>query len=159
MLAQILLPVAEGYMLGFLQRELPRYEKTLGQKAQTWIKKNILYVQFNLTSKVELLVGLELLTQLDEVYLLSHKRTVPLYQSGVNYIVEAEGKEEWLTIPVLYQRGWGDCEDMACALAAERRVRGFNCNPFVSKQGRVWHVQTVCGDLIEDPSRVLGMGR
>lgn len=158
MLAQIIFPQHDPYMLGFFTKELPRYQNILRQNAKLWIKKKNLYCQFDVKNKVEILVALEFLTQLDEVYLIYHPTTKPLYKSGVQYIVEAAGKEEWLTIPVLYQRGFGDCEDLACALTAERRVKGFPCDPWLTKQGRVWHVQSICNDIIEDPSAVLGMG-
>lgn len=159
MKAQILFPKDEPYMLGFIVGNLPRFEKTLRQKAPSYIKGRLVCVELDLREQWEILVGLELLTQLDEVYLASHPKTKPLYKSGVKYLIEAPGLEEWLTIPVLYERGVGDCEDLACALCAEKRFRGIACDPFVSKKGHVWHVMSRCGDLIEDPSRVLGMGR
>jgi hypothetical protein len=146
-------------MLGFLQTNLGRFTRALRKDARIHTEGRYLVVEIQPVQKWEILVGLELLTQLDEVYLRAHPQTPLLYKAQVSYQLEPPGVEDWLTTPVLYQRGIGDCEDLACALCAERRVRGFECNPHVEKHGHVWHITARAGELIEDPSRVLGMGR
>jgi hypothetical protein len=161
--AVIMFPKTQPHMLGFLAKEKPRYERALQQRIPVELKGQLIYVHLNLVSKVELLCGLELLTGLDVVYLQCQPQTKPLYQSGVKYRLELPGLEEWLTIPVLYKRGYGDCEDLSCALCAERRIRGIDCHPDVNRHKRVWHVTTRTrldnDEILEDPSRVLGMGR
>ena len=159
MRARILLPASEPYMLGFLQTNLGRFELALRKKARVHLEGRYLVVEIQPVQKWEILVGLELLTQLNEVYLRAHPNTPALYKAQVVYQLEPPGVEDWLTIPVLFQRGIGDCEDLACALCAERRVRGFPCDPHVEKHRHVWHITARAGELIEDPSRVLGMGR
>jgi len=47
---------------------------------------------------------------------------VPLLRSGVVYVAEAPGMEEWKDVPKLYEDGNGDCEDLACAYAGELRA-------------------------------------
>jgi hypothetical protein len=76
----------------------------------------------------------------------------PLYQSAVRYQREPRGAERWQTAPWLFERGRGDCEDLACARAAvakppQERVGG----------GRLFHIVVDRGGSIEDPSRKLGM--
>lgn len=146
-------------MIGFLQTNLRRFEVAMKKRARVYLLGRYLVVEIQPVSKMELLIGLELLTQLNEVYLQSHPNTKPLYKAEITYQLEPPGVEDWLTIPVLYQRGIGDCEDLACALCAERRVRGQDCSPNVERHGKVWHITARAGELIEDPSRVLGMGR
>ncbi len=165
MIAQVLLPRNEPYMLGYLHGELPKLERALGKKIPTYIKGDLICAELDISQKWEILCGLELLTGLDEVYLITHPKTPPLYQAGVVYEIEAPGLEEWLTTPVLYRRKRGDCEDLACTLCAERRIRGQKCNPYVTKKRNVWHIRSEMASVgrrvgyIEDPSRVLGMGR
>jgi len=88
----------------------------------------------------------------------------PLYRAGVRYRRERRGtngrrKEEWLTAPVLLQRGHGDCEDLACYRVAELQAAGdTQAKPRLTRHGRTWHVTVLRGDgRIEDPSKRLGM--
>lgn len=71
-------------------------------------------------------IALEALTKINEYHLrdaLMRGEPLPrLYDSGVFYQEEPPGKEDWLDIRSLYSVGKGDCEDLACALTAERRV-------------------------------------
>lgn len=90
-------------------------------------------------------------------------RTVrPLYDS-VCYEREPVGSEVWQSIPALYARGRGDCEDLVCARVAERLLVGDACRPGLKKQVRpdgsiLWHVIIGNPDgTIEDPSVELGM--
>jgi len=61
------------------------------------------------------------------------------------------------------QRGWGDCDDLAPALAAELRATGRDpgARAVVRKSGpNLWHAVTQGSDgRIYDPSRAAGMGR
>ena len=127
------------------------------------------------------------LTAGNVAYLRSHPNTPRLYRSGVVYRREPRGRvwhlpshgivfwqepkveEIWKNIPSLYRDGYGDCEDLACALAAERTVKDgipsrpvFRKRTFTRNDGktfRLYHIRTLRSDgVIEDPSRVLGMG-
>lgn len=93
----------------------------------------------------------------------------PLYRSGVTYREEPKNweLEHFDTIPVMLKRGWGDCDDLAPWRAAELRfTRADPCANVAVKWkhlpsgGRLYHVVVRRGDgSIEDPSRILGMGR
>lgn len=117
---------------------------------------------------------LDLLTRINWRFLRDNPRTVPLYQSGVRYRDEPYGQEEWQDIPTLYKAQFGDCEDLACALAAERQRQGVAARAtYKWKQIRIrspktgqlenvflFHIIVVLPDgSIEDPSKRLGMGR
>jgi len=94
-------------------------------------------------------------------------KVVSLYRSGVRY----DRTKTWEPIPRLYERGYGDCKSLACALVAEYRFRGVRARP-VFRFGRNWtgsktfHILVHTPDKngydkteYEDPSRKLGMGR
>jgi hypothetical protein len=110
---------------------------------------------------------LEGLTRANELYLSEHPNTPPLYASGVRYQPEPYGEEDWDTIPVVYERGWGDCEDLACIRCAELRRAGLQCHPdfYISKREPLqltYHivVRIIAPNgrhIIEDPSAKLGM--
>lgn len=108
-----------------------------------------------------LLEGIVLLN----VEILARSPLPPLYRAGVVWRAEA-GTEDWLTCDRVFARRWGDCEDLACWRAAELRIRGEGAIALPVRAGHtrtggnLWHVLTerANGD-IEDPSRVLGMGR
>lgn len=131
-----------------------------------------------------LLIALEALTSINEWHLneaiRSGKPLPRLYESGVYYEEEPPGQEDWLDIHSLYRAGKGDCEDLACALAAERRVYdGIMATPIIKQkfipstklisagypqkeipQDGIFlvHVLSMLPDgTIEDPSAVLGM--
>jgi hypothetical protein len=61
------------------------------------------------------------------------------------------------------KRGWGDCDDLAPALAAELRESGRDpgARAVVRKSGpNLWHAETQLSDgRIIDPSRAAGMGK
>lgn len=107
-----------------------------------------------------------LLYQLNVDFLRENPRTVRLYESGVRYKAERPSfthPEQWRMIPKVIEYGVGDCEDLACWLAAEFTVqRGIPAKPFwsreVSGRNAVYHIRVrTRGGRILDPSKVLGM--
>lgn len=90
-----------------------------------------------------------------------------LYQAGIRYQHEPPGVEKWQAIDRMLTTKQGDCEDLACALTAELIVRrgDKNAKPILTSRAmgnnaRMYHIRTMHGDgTIEDPSKVLGMGR
>jgi hypothetical protein len=93
-----------------------------------------------------LAVMLEALFQADRIWLQHHPETPDLYDSGVRYVEEPEGAEDWQDISTCLRMGIADCEDLACWLAAELDVRyGVPARPAFEKQvladGRVlYHI-------------------
>lgn len=116
----------------------------------------------------------------------------PLYSAGIRYKEEPKDWdiEHFDTIPVLYKprrdgKLWGDCDDLAPALAAELIVSGQDKRAGVAVRWlknppggrRLYHVlvrrknvprsridghrflSDDRGGVLEDPCRVLGMGR
>lgn len=88
----------------------------------------------------------------------------PLFKSGVRYMEEPPGREDWQDVLTTLALGQGDCEDLACWRAAEYRVRyGVNAEPTFTWKlrengGYLYHIQVLLPDgRIEDPSRTLGM--
>ena len=127
-------------------------------------------------SQQALLWMLEALCKINEGHL-ADRPYPPLYESGVRYQREP-GTEEWLDIPSIIETGCGDCEDLACWLVAEKRLKGQHAGPYVRYRNHngVFHYhalvmnyrrvldQTADGVVerylpagIEDPSRKLGM--
>lgn len=119
---------------------------------------------------------LELLTQLDLIYLTAHPETPRLYDSGVRYYHDGRGSaaglvDEYLTVDEALSEGVADCKSLAAWLAAEYRVSGRDPGARCTKKfvevddpdvGRLllYHVLTLRSDgTIEDPSRVLGMNQ
>ncbi len=68
--------------------------------------------------------------------------------------------EEWLDIEQIWERGGGDCEDLAAAVAAERTLLGFPSSVKIIRSGPgVAHAVVIdhkTGQL-RDPSRTGGM--
>lgn len=101
---------------------------------------------------LECLVGIN-------ICLLQHHSYPTLYRSGVVY-----GRTQiWETIPALYRRGYGDCKSLSCALIAQYRLAGVECEPvfrFVDRRdgGTDYHILVQTASRFEDPSKVLGMG-
>jgi len=116
-------------------------------------------------SEATLTALLEGLTALNRVLLRRHKNIPWLYESGVRYRAERRGKggqpEDWANITQVVQRGYGDCEDLSSARAAELQERcDEDAHAIVVRSGRrKFHAVVLRenGD-IEDPSRILGMG-
>lgn len=112
---------------------------------------------------------LDALTMADVAYLLAEPHTPNLYESGVRYVEEPAGRDEWQDIPDTIERRTGDCEDLAAWRVAELRVR-FNepeathritVDELPDGQGRLvttYHIAVLRKDgSTEDPSRRLGM--
>lgn len=131
-----------------------------------------------------LVIALEALTAANEWHLrnaIREGRPLPrLYDSGVFYEEEPPGQEDWLDYPTLLKLGKGDCEDLGCALTAERRVYdGIPSRPvlrwkyitsdYLRRNGYpakilprdgiyLIHILSQLPDgTLEDPSKVLGM--
>lgn len=110
-----------------------------------------------------LLDALGVLQSLNELWLRQNAdpaTVTGLYESGVRYSPD-DATEEWLPIPILYQRRVGDCEDLAAARAALLRFTGEDpeARAFAYRsRPNTWHAVVMRGDgTIEDPSARLGM--
>jgi len=95
------------------------------------------------------------------------KPFVPLYESGIYYLREPPGQENWQDIYTNFSLGNGDCEDLACHRIAElREVYKIPAAPFVTfrladgsyRFHAILRCLTKDGWRFEDPSRKLGMG-
>ena len=100
----------------------------------------------------------------DVEFIKAHPSTPDIYTPGlVRYQREPIPAEIWKTIPYCIEDGHGDCEDLACWLAAQRNVReGLDARPVFRwrKVGRlsIYHIFVRYPDgRIEDPSKRLGM--
>ena len=120
----------------------------------------------NVESLADLSAMLDCLIAIDTTYLRFHPNTPLLYRSGVRYVAEPIGAEFWRDIPTVINHGEGDCEDLACWLVAEKRVRfGIPARPIIIPQlqpnGRyLYHINVATPDApngVDDPSRRLGM--
>jgi hypothetical protein len=104
------------------------------------------------------------LTVLDRLVLQSlkkHGRSIPpLYKCGIRYH-HPIGPERWWTIPEVVRHGYADCKSLAAWRAAELREQGVFATPVaVKKREDLVHVVVKMPDgSVEDPSRILGMGR
>ena len=127
---------------------------------------------------------LEALTTIDFVYLATHH--VPmLYASGVRYQEEPRQRmtssdrpnEEFASVPAIFARKWGDCDDLAPWRCAELRKLGYRAQIRIqwkrTANGKLYHIlvrrfgpvpdfnpRYMVRDgnsVIEDPSRALGM--
>jgi hypothetical protein len=105
---------------------------------------------------------LEALAGINADHMRAHP-TPKLYASGVRYRREPRGLEQWLSVPEVIARGYGDCEDLAAWRVAELRSQGEHATFGVSGQQRdngkwTFHITVHRGDgTPEDPSRRLGM--
>jgi hypothetical protein len=68
-------------------------------------------------------------------------------------------EERFCTIPITVDQGWGDCDDLAPWLAAERTVRdGILSIPVPMRSAVGYHIVVMRFDgVTEDPSLLLGM--
>lgn len=85
-----------------------------------------------------------------------------LYKSGVRYQREPRGREDWQTVSRAYRNKFADCEDLAAWRAAEMVVSGEDVGArAVIKRVRPGLIHCLVqrsNGMIEDPSRLLGMG-
>lgn len=92
----------------------------------------------------------------------ARSRFKPLYASGVRYSwAETPGRLQLLSLPVLYQHGYGACGDLSAARASENPLIGLHFQGVgaTSTGGRLYHVVVRHPDgSIEDPSAALGGG-
>lgn len=111
---------------------------------------------------------LEALATANQFYLIAYPRTPLLYQSGVRYLQEPDGEDDWQDVPETLLRRTGDCEDLASWRMAERRVRfgdrrsvfDITVDELPNHAGELvvtYHIRLATPEGIEDPSRVLGM--
>lgn len=102
--------------------------------------------------------ALEGLVRLDQAEL-SGASYPPLYDAGVKY--KREPKEVWRPASIVLKDGWGDCEDLVAWRVAECRLQGDAATARVYQAGpKTWHTVVEHADgTIEDPSRILGMGK
>lgn len=110
---------------------------------------------------------LEALTSINVSWLRANPGAPSIYEGGVRYVREPIGSEVWRTLPIVLSSGWGDCEDLGCARAAELQVSGVRAVAvprFVSRGfvgGRstelIHIVVRLPGGREEDPSARLGM--
>ena len=102
------------------------------------------------------------------MYLIRSRHLPSIYDAGVRYKREPKDKdgirrmERWEAIDVLIDRGYGDCEDLAAALCAQRRLEGKRayCELVRETENLVHVVVRIKEDhrsYIEDPSLLLGM--
>lgn len=109
---------------------------------------------------------LEGLVRVNQLYLRMHPNIPLLYKSGVRYKNEPKGQgfEEFVPIPTVMARRWGDCDDLAPWRCAELRER-FREQATIRVQWKrhsdgtkLYHIVVRRGNnSIEDPSRLLGM--
>lgn len=93
-------------------------------------------------------------------WLRAHPEAPLFYQAGLRYQREMPGEEDFQPIPKLYARGYGDCEDLSAARAAELTVRfGVAAKPEVIQiKSGLWHIFVrLPNGGAEDPSAHLGM--
>jgi hypothetical protein len=92
---------------------------------------------------------------------LRESRYPPLYKSGVRYVAEPLGRENWQIPSVTLQLGGGDCEDLAAYRAAELVVSGEDPRARavvrIVRPGLMHCVVLRGNGQVEDPSKLLGM--
>lgn len=85
----------------------------------------------------------------------------PLYRSGVRYVPEPYGQENWQIPSVTLQLRGGDCEDLAAWRAAELVVSGADPRARavvkIVRPGLMHCIVLRGSGRREDPSRLLGM--
>lgn len=105
---------------------------------------------------------MEALISINLVYLELHPETPKLTSSAFGVVYGRTN--DWLSIPALYARRFGDCKSLTAMRVAEHRIRGKNANPvFRSRKnetgGTDFHILVQIGvDSFEDPSKECGMG-
>ncbi|HEX7667012.1 MAG TPA: hypothetical protein VF407_20925 [Polyangiaceae bacterium] len=106
---------------------------------------------------------LEALIGVNEAWLRENPHAPSLYASGVRYLEEPRGQEDWQDIPETILLRSGDCEDLGSWRVAELRVRSNeHAMPHVKRSlagpRTIFHVAVRrANGQLEDPSRILGM--
>jgi hypothetical protein len=116
-------------------------------------------------SRAVLQVMLDCLFQIDVLYLRAHPETPRLYESGVKYMEEPPGQEDWQDIPTCLKYGVADCDDLgpwrAAELVVKDRIQARPvCKAFPRPDGStLYHIIVERADRREpeDPSLILGM--
>lgn len=119
-----------------------------------------------------LVIWLKALFDMNIAWLKAHPETPGIYDAGVNhkprvrYEREPVGQEDWKDIPTVLADGHGDCEDLACWLAAEYVVRRkIEARPRLTWRPQangamLYHITVMLPNgEVEDPSKKLGMGK
>lgn len=120
-------------------------------------------IEFNVPSPVDvqaLNIFCRCLCAYNVKWLREHPETPPLYQSGVRYVEQPIGVEQFKPIPLVLAAGQGDCNQLAPWRAAEIRVRnGIKALPEVKQMGpKLFHVFVrLPNGEVEDTSARLGM--
>jgi hypothetical protein len=85
--------------------------------------------------------------------------TQSILGGAVRYRRESIGREDWRTRSRVLLDGYGDCEDLSAALAAELRMCGVPAVAHVrrSHSGVGYHAVVVVRGVELDPSKWLGM--
>ncbi len=114
-------------------------------------------------SESYLQIMLRALYAIDRVWLRTHPEAPRLYDSGVRYRPEPVGQENWQDLATTLRIGYGDCEDLAAARAAELAERD-NVDAIPVFRWRrdgslsLYHILVRYPDgQLEDPSERLGM--
>lgn len=110
-------------------------------------------------------VLLDALTEIDCLFLARHPNFPDIYSSGVRYMEEPPMQEDWQDAPTCIRMGKMDCDDAACWLTAQRRVRdGIAARSVWTKRkipktkSYLYHILTKHPNgRTEDPSFVQGM--
>lgn len=113
----------------------------------------------HLRNREEIAGALEALTRINLGQLRGGLPWPGIYRAGIRYEREIPGDAEtWQSCRDLLSTRRGDCEDLACARAAELRLQGVKCRAIVVRSSGGYHavVQYMNG-RIEDPSARLGM--
>jgi hypothetical protein len=107
--------------------------------------------------------ALAALTALNMAIIRRHPRMPDIYFGGVRYerekrLADGTTREQWLTCPVILQRGVADCEDLGAWLSAIRQLQGIDAHAVPIHTSIGYHIVVRYPDgTIEDPSRKLGM--
>lgn len=106
---------------------------------------------------------LRALVECNLAWLREHPDAPHPYRAGIEYRRETPGQERWKSIPKILADGFGDCEDLACYLAAylvhhgRTGVRVVVRWKALPSGGRLYHILVRTPEGYRDPSRKLGM--
>jgi hypothetical protein len=120
-------------------------------------------IEANLYSAHHVSLMLEGLVQCNMDDLRRNPQLPDLYESGVRYVRETDGRNRWQGIIETFALKAGDCEDLCAIRCSQLRLRyaepRARCDVKFVRAG-LWHVRVVrANGQIEDPSKRLGMGQ